>query len=94
MASVCQNIASIGNADPLFNFYQFNFYQYNIDGTIYSVNNQPVLYTSPFVNKACCNFSNSVPYFYNQLEFNQSSQEYELVNSGYICCKAITRVAA
>lgn len=87
LASACGDIASIGNPS-VEKFYQFSYFQYNIDGTVYKVNGQPVLYTSPFVNKTCCNFSNSVPYFWNQLEFNVTTNEYELVNSGYICCQA------
>jgi hypothetical protein len=83
----CQNIASIGNPS-IEKYYPFSFYQYNPDGSVYMVNGQPVLYTSPFVNKSCCNFNNSVPYFWNQFIFNNNTNEYELNNSGWICCQA------
>jgi hypothetical protein len=81
----CQNIASM-STDVTTGVITFNFYQYNFDGSVYSINGQPVLYSSPFVNVECCNFSQSVPYFYNQTQINQTTQERELVNSGYICC--------
>ena len=81
----CQNIASM-STDLTTGVINFNFYQYNLDGSIYSVNGQPVLYTSPFVNVECCNFAQSTPYFYNQTQINQNTGEKELVNSGYICC--------
>jgi hypothetical protein len=81
----CQDIASMSR-DPSTGVINFNFYQYNMDGSVYTHNGQPVLYTTPFVNVECCNFSQATPYFYNQTQVNPNTQEKELVNSGYICC--------
>ncbi len=63
-------------------YYVFDFKQYNMDGSLYEVNGTPVNHTSKFIEKGCCNFNDSVPYFYNELDNGV------IQNSGYICCKA------
>lgn len=70
--------------DEIYGYYTFNFYQYNIDGFIYKYNNAPSLYRSLFINKECCNFNSSIPYYYNQVEAGTNGNV--LINSGYICC--------
>lgn len=83
----CQkNIANFSLVAPV-NYYQFNLNQFNIDGSPYIVDGLPVYYSTPFINKACCNFNSSIPYFWNQVNFTPGSG-YTLVNSGYICCQA------
>lgn len=37
-----------------------------------------------FINKECCNFNSSIPYYYNQVTSNATGNV--LINSGYICC--------
>lgn len=82
----CQSgIANMSLTSPE-NYYSFNFYQYNINGSIYLFNGSPAYYNSPFVDKACCNFSNSVPYFWNQVTGDGITIPFAPVNSGYICC--------
>ena len=72
-------IANMSIIEPE-NYYIFNYYQYNIDGSVYTVNGNPVYYESMFIDKACCNFKGAIPYYYNQITDNT------LINSGYICC--------
>jgi hypothetical protein len=81
----CSNVANM-SVDPVYRNLIFNYYQYNIDGSLYTNNGQPVLYSSPFINVECCNFPQTLPYFYNQTQLNPNTGERELVNSGYICC--------
>ena len=80
------DIANIRLTQPT-NLYEFDFYQYNLDGSIYTVNGQPVYYKSNFIDKTCCNFSGSIPYYYNQFSDKTLVPQY-LINSGYICCQA------
>jgi hypothetical protein len=82
----CSDIASMSE-DVTTGIITFNYYQYNIDGSLYTINGQPVLYSSEFVPVECCNFTQSTPYFYNKTQINPNTQEKELVNSGYICCR-------
>ena len=69
------------------NYYLFNFNQYNVDGSIYMQAGSPVYFSSPFIDKNCCNFTNSVPYLWNQVDGNGVDIPFSGVNSGYICCQ-------
>ncbi len=78
----CQDEIASSTINPQYGYYMFNFNQYNLDGSIYEVNASPVYYSSYFVDKNCCNFNGSVPYFYNELDSSGN-----LYNNGYICCQ-------
>lgn len=71
--------------DSQFNYLKFYHKLLGIDGGIY---NEVVI--NKFVNINCCNSNNNVPYFFNEMSGNQSIG-YELINSGYICCKATNK---
>ena len=77
-----KDIANVSLIQPD-NYYLFNYYQYNLDGSIYrTLGGQPIYYTTNFVDKQCCNFNGSKPYYYNQID-----NTGKLINSGYICCQ-------
>lgn len=81
--TTCQDTIANVTLTPTYGYYLFDYKQYNIDNTPYIINGSPVYYTTPFVDKACCNFNGSQPYFYNEIDNSGS-----LVNSGYICCQS------
>ena len=60
--------------------YIFHYLQYNQDGSVYTVNGDPVLNNSPYISPECCKNLGGSPFLYNQIANGG------IVNTGYLCC--------
>jgi len=81
IALPCSSLANQPTKDNENGYYVFQKYQYNQDGSIYSVNGNPVLTNGLFIDRECCTALNGAPSYSDYV--NPTNSE---VSSGYACC--------
>lgn len=81
-------IKSVSLATDNSGIFNFQYFQYNRDGSIYSLNGQPVTNNSIFASKICCTSNGGIPALYNQTTSTTTptGTSLTLINTGYICC--------
>lgn len=68
-----------------FGWFDFSYYSYDINGAmIYDNSGNPIMYESNFASRVCCKQSDpaNIPMLYVQSVLDN------IINTGYICCKA------
>lgn len=85
----CEDAIANYSTDDVYGYNIYNFYQYLPDGSVYTINGNPVYHTSNFVDVECCSTSGMIPYYYEEYVGNGTpTTPFTFLNSGYICCNS------